>query len=139
MRIEILDLLSSVEAGGVTEVVFSGGCGRAWAQWCGFEEPKVRALVDVEVDIPDGITSWAIADGPAIVASGAPGAPVRIRGVVEAADEDYVVAVRVGADVVLVEVADAAASLLPELAGKPQVGDSIEFTTPQIEVHPYSV
>ncbi|WP_317443218.1 hypothetical protein [Streptomyces collinus] len=48
-------------------------------------------------------------------------------------------AVRVGADILLVEVAGSAASLLLGHAGKPRVGDSIEFTTPRIEVHPYSV
>ncbi len=57
----------------------------------------------------------------------------------EAADEDSVMAVRVGADILLVEVAGSAASLLLGHAGKPRVGDSIEFTTPRIEVHPYSV
>ncbi|MFF5024374.1 hypothetical protein ACFY2J_09040 [Streptomyces collinus] len=48
-------------------------------------------------------------------------------------------AVRVGADMLLVEMAGSAASLLPGHAGKPRVGDSIEFATPWIEVHPYSI
>ncbi|MGW1982234.1 hypothetical protein ACWCPJ_07215 [Streptomyces collinus] len=93
--------------------------------------------MDVEVDIPDEITSWAVADGPAVVTSAAPRAPVQIRGVVEAADKDSVLAVRVGADILLVEVAASATSLLPGHVGKPLVGDSIEFTTPRIDVHPY--
>lgn len=55
------------------------------------------------------------------------------------ADEDSVLAVRVGADMLLVEVAGSGAFLLPGHAGKPRLGDSIEFTTPWIEVHPYSI
>ncbi|MGW5280017.1 hypothetical protein ACWERI_11215 [Streptomyces collinus] len=139
MRIQILDLSPSATTGAAPAVAFSGACGLAWARWCGLEMPEVGDFADVEVDIPDEITSWAVADGPALVVSGAPGAPVRIRGSVEAADEDSVMAVRVGADMLLVEVAGSAASLLPGHAGKPRVGDSIEFTTPRIEVHPYSI
>ncbi|MEU2931131.1 hypothetical protein ABZ636_40065 [Streptomyces sp. NPDC007251] len=113
-------------------VAFSGTSGRAWAQWCGSEMPQVGALVDVEVDVRDEITQWAIVDGQAAMASDTPRSPVRIRGVVAAVAEDSMVAVRVAADIVLVEFAGPANS-------KPTVGDFIEFRTPRIDVHPYSV
>ncbi|MFI9252824.1 hypothetical protein [Streptomyces sp. NPDC053069] len=95
--------------------------------------------VDVEIEIPDEIAQWAVVDGPAVVASDAPGSPVRIRGAVAAVDEDSVTAVRVGADIVLVEFADPLNSTQPDQARRPGVGDFIEFTTPRIEVYPYSV
>ncbi|MFF4838779.1 hypothetical protein [Streptomyces collinus] len=139
MRIEILDLWPGVGNGGATGIAFSGTYGRAWAGWRGSEEPVAGAFADVEVDIPDEITCWAVADGPAIIASDSLEAPVRIRGVVESADEDSVLALRVGADLLLVEVAAFAASLLPGHVDKPRVGDSIEITTSRIDVHPYSV
>ncbi|WP_159049086.1 hypothetical protein [Streptomyces sp. NRRL B-3648] len=119
--------------------IFKGPSGQAWAQWCGSEMPQVGALADVEVDVPDAITRWDTVDGPATVASDTPGSPVRIRGVVATVDEDSVIAVRVGADIILVEFADPNGSVQPAQVAKPRVGDAIEFTTPQINIHPYSV
>lgn len=101
--------------------------------------PQVGALVDVEVDIPDEATQWVTVDGPGAMVSGDPGSPVRIRGVVAGANEDSMVAVRVGADIVLVVFADPANSVQPGHDDKPMVGNSIEFTTARIDVYPYSV
>lgn len=120
-------------------VAFSSACGRAWAQWRGSEMPRVGAAVDVEIEIPDEIAQWAIVDGPAVVASDTPGSPVRIRGAVAAVGEDAVTAVRIGADIVLVEFTDPLNSMQPDQAHRPGVGDFIEITTPRIEIYPYSV
>ncbi|MFF5012019.1 hypothetical protein [Streptomyces sp. NPDC001165] len=139
MRIEILDVLPATETGKRPAIAFRGTSGRAWAQWCGPEMPQVGALVDVEVDIPDEATHWVSVDGPGAMVSGDPRAPVRIRGVVAGVDEDSMVAVRVGADIVLVEFVDSANSVQPGHDDKPMVGDSIEFTAARIDVYPYSV
>ncbi|MET9448888.1 hypothetical protein [Streptomyces cinerochromogenes] len=139
MRIEILDLSPATETGEGPMVTFRGPSGQAWAQWCGSEMPQVGALVDVEVDVPDEIARWATVDGPATVASDTPRSPVRIRGVVATVGEDSVVAVRVGADVILVEFSEPTNSVRPGQVDKPRVGDAVEFTTPQIDIYPYSV
>jgi hypothetical protein len=120
-------------------VAFSSACGRAWAQWRGSEMPRVGTPVDVEIEVPDEIAQWAIVEGPAVVASDAPGSPVRIRGAVAAVDEDAVTAIQVGADIVLVEFTAPLNSTQPDQAHRPEVGDIIEITTPRIEVYPYSV
>ncbi|MFI6357949.1 hypothetical protein ACIBJF_36200 [Streptomyces sp. NPDC050743] len=139
MHIEILDFSPSGESGKRPMVAFSSACGLAWAQWCGSEMPRVGMPVNAEIEIPDEIDQWAIVDGPDVVASDAPGSPVRIRGAVAAVDEDSVTAIRVGADIVLVEFTDPLNSTQPDQALRPGVGDFIEFTTPRIEVYPYSV
>ncbi|MFI0808110.1 hypothetical protein [Streptomyces echinatus] len=120
-------------------VAFKGPSGRAWAQWCGSEMPQVGALVDVEVDVPDEIARWVTVDGPTTVVSDTPRSPVRIRGVVATVGEDSVVAVQVGDDIILVEFADSIDSVQPGQVDKPRIGEAIEFTTPQIDIHPYSV
>ncbi|POX59843.1 hypothetical protein C3492_30305 [Streptomyces sp. Ru62] len=139
MRIEILDLSPAMETGKGPLVAFRSLSGQAWARWRGSELPQVGALVDVEVDVPDEIARWAIVDGPATMASDTPRSPVRIRGVVATVDEDAVVAIRVGADIILVELARPIDSVQPGQVDKPRVGAAIEFTTPEIDIYPYSV
>ncbi|MFD0317806.1 hypothetical protein [Streptomyces flavalbus] len=127
MRIEILSLLDT-RAPGIT---FRSPLGQAWAQWSGTERPGAGDIANVEFDIPDEVGNWAPADGPDTLHSHAPEEPVRIRGVVTSTDEDDpVVAVRCGTDILLVE--------FPP-AHKPPLGARIEFTTPRINAYPYSL
>ncbi|GAA2735504.1 hypothetical protein GCM10010360_29380 [Streptomyces nogalater] len=139
MRIEIMDLLPGRETGKGPVVAFRGTSGQAWGQWCGSETPQVGALADVEFDVPEEITQWTTADGPTMMTSDFPTSPVRIRGIVASVAEDSVVALRVDTDIVLVEFTGSMNSAQPHQAEEPRLGDCIEFTTPRIDLHPYSV
>ncbi|MFD7202212.1 hypothetical protein, partial [Streptomyces sp. NPDC059893] len=82
MRIEILDVLDDKTGEHGPDIVFSTPAGRAWARWLGSEVPRAGDAVDIEIDVPDDIENWALAEAPDALLGDAPGAPVRLRGVV---------------------------------------------------------
>ncbi|MFD4715716.1 hypothetical protein ACFWN5_39530, partial [Streptomyces sp. NPDC058430] len=82
MRIEILDVLDDKTGEHGPDIVFSTPAGRAWARWLGSEAPRAGDAVDIEIDVPDDIENWALAEAPDALLGDAPGAPVRLRGVV---------------------------------------------------------
>ncbi|MFF9673557.1 MULTISPECIES: hypothetical protein [Streptomyces] len=139
MRIEIMNLAPEAEAEKGPMIAFRGTSGQAWARWCGADIPQVGALVDVEFDVPDEVSQWTIADGPAIMTSDFPGSPVRIKGVVASVADNSVVALQVDTDIVLVEFAGTMNSVQSHQTAKPRLGDCIEFTTHRLDLYPYSV
>ncbi|MFF2168079.1 hypothetical protein ACFVWP_46610, partial [Streptomyces sp. NPDC058175] len=88
MRIEILDVLDDKTGEHGPDIVFSTPAGRAWARWLGSEVPRAGDAVDIEIDVPDDIENWALAEAPDALLGDAPGAPVRLRGVVVGVDAD---------------------------------------------------
>ncbi|MFE5019272.1 hypothetical protein [Streptomyces sp. NPDC056690] len=140
MRIEILDVLDDKTGEHGPDIVFSTPAGRAWARWLGSEVPRAGDAVDIEIDVPDDIENWALAEAPDALLGDAPGAPVRLRGVVVGVDaDDPVVAVRIDTDIVLVEFTPTDHPGDRTDPAKPSAGDHIEFTTARIDVYPYSV
>ena len=139
MRIVILDVLDNAEGPRGPRIAFRGPFGQVWAHWRGSAAPQVGDTADVEIDIPDDVVHWVHAEGPDALLAEAAGAPVRIQGTVIAADEDAVVSIRLGTDVLLVEFAAAGH---PEEQGRydmPSIDDRIELSVPHIDVYPYSV
>jgi hypothetical protein len=139
MRIEILDVLDRAEEPQAPCIAFRGPLGQAWAHWRGSGTPFAGDSADVEIDIPDDVVNWIHAEGPDTLVADAPGESVQIKGTVVAADEDAVVSVRLGTDILLVEFAAAGH---PEEQGRPDrpsIDDRIELSVPHIDVYPYSV
>lgn len=140
MRIEILDVLDDTTGEHGPDIVFSAPAGRAWARWLGSEVPRAGDAVDVEIDVPDDIENWALANAPDALLADAPGDPVRLRGVVAGVDaDDPVVAVRIDTDIILVEFTPTDHPGQRTDPARPSAGDHIEFTTARIDVYPYSV
>jgi len=82
---------------------------------------------------------WVHAEGPDALLAEAAGTPVRIKGTVVATAEDAVVSIRLGTDILLVEVATAGH---PEEQGRPDmpsIDDRIGLSAPHIDIYPYSV
>lgn len=139
MRIEILDVLDDADEPQGPRIAFRSPLGQVWAHWRGSGTPQVGDTADVEIDIPDDVVSWVHAEGPDTLLAEAPGAPVRIRGAVVAADEDAVVSIRLSTDILLVEFATARHPEEQGSSDKPSIGDRIELSVPRIDVYPYSV
>ncbi|WP_328829450.1 MULTISPECIES: hypothetical protein [unclassified Streptomyces] len=139
MRIEILDVLDNPAETQGSRIAFRGPLGQAWARWRGSAAPHVGDTVDVEIDIPDDVVRWVHTEGPDALLAEAAGAPVRIQGTVIAADEDAVVSIRLGTDVLLVEFAAAEHSEEQGRRFMPSIDDRIELSVPHIDVYPYSV
>jgi hypothetical protein len=102
MRIEITEVLDPDER----LVHFRSAFGAAVGRLCG-EKPLAQGAWDVELDVPDSVTDWKMGtEGESAVAGGADG-KVRLSGKIASVDvEDNVVTLRVGSDLVLVEVVD---------------------------------
>ena len=139
MHIEILDVLDNAEDPKGPRVAFRGPLGQGWAHWRGSTAPQVGDAADVEIDVPDDVVHWVHAEGPDALLTEAAGAPVRIQGTVIAADEDAVVSIRLGTDVLLVEFATARHPVEQGRPDRPSLGDRIELSVPHIDVCPYSI
>lgn len=128
MRIEVLEILDAERR----EVRFRGELGESWGVWQGDDLPG-EGQFDVEVDIPEEVTAWLAADEETGMLRGDPyrRRAVTLRGTVQAVGEDLVASLRVGRDVVLVEIAEG--TVLP------QPGTSITFDTPEIQLYPYQL
>ncbi|MFI9584537.1 hypothetical protein ACIHCQ_22480 [Streptomyces sp. NPDC052236] len=113
-------------------VEFSGPAGSAWGYWRGSTEPRVGEY-NVEFDIPELVTSWHVAGGPDLIEGDFSQREVTLRGSVQSVgdNDDAVVAIRIDLDIVLVEVGDG----IPVTC----IGESIEFTVPNISLYPYSI
>ncbi|MEU8486737.1 hypothetical protein [Streptomyces sp. NPDC048641] len=63
----------------------------------------------------------------------------QIKGEVASVDEDAVVAIRCGTDILLVDFTATGARGEGDRPVKPSVGGRVEFTAPSVDVYPYSV
>ncbi|MGW0703783.1 hypothetical protein ACWD0A_31655 [Streptomyces sp. NPDC002867] len=114
-----------LQDGGATESPW----GLLHARWHGTVPP---GLHDVEIDVPDAVTSWCPAEGPDLLENMQPNGPFRLRGSIEyLAEDERVAGLRLGGDVVLLEFTDE--------ARLPRPGDRIEFVTPSIVLYPYEL
>lgn len=113
-------------------VEFTSAVGRARAQWMGTEAPRCGAQYRVEVEIPDEVSgARARPPLPPGFLTGDPGDGTVVSGTVEEVADDGVVALRVGSDVVLLEMAEGEA--LPEAA------QTMSVRVPRIELYPYEL
>ncbi|MEU6549746.1 hypothetical protein ABZ915_05550 [Streptomyces sp. NPDC046915] len=128
MRIEVLEILD-VER---REVRFRSELGEAWGVWQGDGLPG-EGQFDVEVDIPEAVTTWLAVEEEIGMLKGGRyrRRVVTLCGTVKTVGEDFVTSVRVGRDIVLVEISKE--TVLP------QPGTSIMFDTPEIQLYPYQL
>ncbi|MET9423512.1 hypothetical protein ABZY06_22820 [Streptomyces sp. NPDC006540] len=111
-------------------VTFTSSLGQAWGRWCGKGVPSVGNHT-VEFDVPGVIESWSEVEGAAAIVGDYRDGIVLVRGVIESVDEDGVAGLRVGTDVLLIDV--------PQNAERVRVGMVVEFTAEQIDIYPYFV
>ncbi|MGW7378545.1 hypothetical protein [Streptomyces sp. NPDC054794] len=128
MRIEVLEILDA--EGRV--VRFRSELGEAWGVWQGGAVPT-EGQFDVEVEISEEVAAWlpGVGESDTLTGDGLRRQAVTVRGTVQTVDEDSVMSVRIGRDIVLVEMADGAVP--------PQPGAKIKFDTPEIELYPYQL
>ncbi|MCC3778793.1 hypothetical protein [Streptomyces sp. UNOB3_S3] len=126
MRIEISRVLDA-ESGAVC---FSSPVGRGQGIWRGEGSPETGAY-DVEFDVPDVVRSWGLVASPGWGIEGVDGFGVSVTGAVERIDDDSVVALRLEADVLLVEILDGVRPVA--------VGDRLRFTASGLELYPYEL
>lgn len=128
MRIEVLEILDAERR----EVRFRSDLGDAWGVWQADAVPS-EGQFDVEIDIPEEITTWLPSDGDADMLNGDPSRrqAVTVRGTVQTVDEDSMTSLRVGRDIVLIEMAN---ETVP-----PQPGSTVTFDTPEIHLYPYQL
>ncbi|KOU21912.1 hypothetical protein ADK52_22835 [Streptomyces sp. WM6372] len=84
----------------------------------------------MEIDIPDAVATWTPADLSADVLVAAPQGDVTVCAVVDSVDDDGVVSLRLGSDIVLVDW---------EADALPSAGQRVLFVTPVIELYPYTI
>ncbi|MFF7024518.1 hypothetical protein D7231_20195 [Streptomyces klenkii] len=128
MRIEISQIVNA----DIGEVEFISPVGTARGIWKGTQAPHLGSH-DVELDLPEAIHAWEAAGAP-FESIGTDrlieGHRVMVSGKVEIVGEDSVLSLRIGSDIVLVELGT---------AESPEEGSAIRFTTPSIELYPYQV
>ncbi|MGW4629391.1 hypothetical protein [Streptomyces rubiginosohelvolus] len=108
-------------------VTFTGPAGRAWGRWHG-DVPPVSSCF-VEIDIPDSITNWESTQKPDIL-TGEPEEELTVCAVIDSVDEDGMVALRMNSDIILVEW---------EATQQAAPGDRIRFSTPTVDIYPYTL
>jgi hypothetical protein len=126
LRIMVHDIIGR-ESGGF-RVSFSSLIRDGQAVWMG-QEPERGVWLDVELEVPIPLT-W----GAEIALSGEYRSVIRqrkkeivITGLLEAADEDQVAAVRVGHSLLLVETR----------GSSPTVGTRVEIRIPELHLYPF--
>ncbi|MEU7576716.1 hypothetical protein AB0B50_03835 [Streptomyces sp. NPDC041068] len=114
------------------EVRFRSDLGDAWGVWQADVVPS-EGPFDVEIDIPEEITTWLPSDGDADMLNGDPSRrqAVTVHGTVQTVDEDSMTSLRVGRDIMLIEMSN---ETVP-----PQPGSTIRFDTPEIHLYPYQL
>ncbi|MFK4598754.1 hypothetical protein [Streptomyces pristinaespiralis] len=111
-------------------VAFTCPLGEAWGRWQGKSVPHVGSHT-VEFDVPGVIEAWSEVEGVAAIVGDYRNESLLIRGKVESLDEDGVAGLRIGSDVLLIDV--------PSNAESVQVGTVVEFNAEQIDIYPYIV
>ena len=130
MRVEILQVLDPSR--GI--VRFKCEYGDVSGRWRG-SKPAGLGKFDVEIDVPEEVEEWDAASSEATPLSEIPGAEhaVLIVGSVVRFDngDDSVVEIRVGSDVLLVEIENRRSQLL--------VDGFISFHVSEIQLYPYDL
>lgn len=111
-------------------VAFTCPLGAAWGVWRGREAPCLGSYT-VEFDIPGDFGVWSEVEGPPAIAGELQRGQIAIRAQLESVDEDGVAGIRLGTDVVLVD-------MPPGVENFP-VGTIVEFAVDQIDIYPYIV
>lgn len=115
-------------------VLFSSGSGSASARWMG-AGPAQLGSFDVEIEVPEEVVEWRTATSADTAISGSFESDSNVRIDCEVmsfdAGDDSVVQVRLGSDVLLVEVVSRRSDL--------SVGDLISFTVPEVQLYPYDL
>ncbi|WP_371792006.1 hypothetical protein OG285_22380 [Streptomyces sp. NBC_01471] len=126
MRIEVVGILD-LEC---RSVEFRGPDGAAWGIW-GERDVPGSGFHDVEIDVPEEVEKWTLEEGATTKIHGINTQcnGVTVVGRVESVGEDAVIAIKVGLDIILIEMASNDSI--------PEAGSVISFNTPQIYLHPY--
>ncbi|MEV5240566.1 hypothetical protein AB0K89_15925 [Streptomyces cinnamoneus] len=127
MQIEIVEVLDQERA----MVAFNSPVGSAAGVWKGGQGLETGTH-HVEFEIPDEVHSWSLVQPThgAITGGGARGGDfVTVHGQVEGVGEDSVVTLRIGPDVIFVEMEDSVERL--------NQGDYVTFNSPTVEIYPY--
>lgn len=113
-------------------VAFRCDFGSARGRWMG-ADPARLGTATVEIDIPGEVSEWTALEPGVTSLAEEPGSGVRVHcEVLRGGDEeDPVVAVRLGSDVLLVEIPGRRAELT--------AGTRISFLATEIQLHPYEV
>lgn len=112
-------------------VEFASPVGRAHGKWKGDEIPRRGVQYRVEVEIPDGASVGREPLVPTgFLADDEQGGTI-ISGTVESVAEDGVVVLRIGPDIVLLE--------LVEPALMPQPAQVMSLNVPEIALYPYEL
>lgn len=130
MRVEVLQVLDSVQ--GI--VYFRCESGAASGRWMG-SNPAEMGQFDIEIEVPEEVAEWAAVPWGVTSLSEAAGAEsaALITGEVVRFDDgdDSVVEIRVGADILLIEI--------PNRRSELPVEGLISFRVPEIQLYPYEL
>ncbi|MFV8129080.1 hypothetical protein [Streptomyces syringium] len=114
-------------------VEFTSPLGNAWGIWMGTQRPD-PGTYHVEFEIPEQVDSWVPSEVPAGRIEGEQQGhtqQVSVSGIVENVDDDFMVTLRVGTDVILVEMAPSAPAV--------HKGEPITFSAATLELYPYQL
>lgn len=130
MRVEVLQVLAPSQ--GI--VRFRCESGIASGRWMG-RNPAKAGQFDVEIEVPEEVAEWTAAPSGGTSLSEAMGSEPGslITGeVVRCGDgDDSVVEVKVGSDILLIEI--------PNRRSELPVGGLISFRSPEIQLYPYDL
>ncbi|MGW1076204.1 hypothetical protein [Streptomyces sp. NPDC002537] len=127
MRIEIIGILDA----GQRAVEFTCAAGRAWGTWKGEEDPVIGTH-DVEFAIDEGVdwqASSASTQGEICARRSGRDQWISVSGIVERADDDSVVTLRIRTELVMVEMADAGCVVAR--------GDAVTIRVKNLDIYPY--
>lgn len=130
MKVDVLRILDPSQ----DVVFFSCESGSAPGRWMG-GKPVGSGEFNVEIEIPEEVAEWTAASSGRTVISrvSESGSDVRIECEVVRFDDkaDSVVEVRLGSDILLVEILSRRSEL--------SVGALISFQVPEIQLYPYDI
>lgn len=128
MRVEILKVLDPSQ--GI--VSFRCAYGAALARWMG-ADPARQGTFDVEIEVPEAVAEWVPVASGSVSLEGLEHFWVRITGEVVGVGEgdDPVVEIRVGSDVLLIEIPDRR----PEL----HAAHLVSFRAAEVQLYPYDL
>ncbi|MEV4559845.1 hypothetical protein AB0K51_23000 [Kitasatospora sp. NPDC049285] len=128
MRVQVTEVVDPAQG----TVAFSCAVGEAVGRWRGEDAARIGSY-DVELEIPEAVDRWAPhAPGPGSL-SGVGPQDLAVTGVVVAVgeDDDPVLSLRVGTDILLVELAAP--------VSWPAIGETIALRARTLELYPYQL
>ncbi|MFJ2092138.1 hypothetical protein ACIOEW_23135 [Streptomyces sp. NPDC087901] len=130
MRVEVIQVLAPSHE----FVRFECDSGTASGRWMGLG-PAELGQFDVEIEVPEEVAEWtAVPSGDTSISGGvgrghAANMVCRVLGFDEG--DDSVVGVRVGLDIILIEILNRRSEI--------PLGGLISFRTPEIQIYPYDL